>query len=67
MKEGSTGSHHVGNREREGRMSVRGGWLGRLGLVGLTLVGVAALAISGSAFGKGAASCGTVIMNEQSW
>ena len=49
-------------------MSVRGGWLGRVGLVGLTLVGVAALAVSGSAFGKGAAaSCGTVTINEQSW
>ena len=49
-------------------MSVRGGWLGRAGLVGLTLVAVAALAVSGSAFGKGAAaSCGTVIINEQSW
>ena len=61
---GSTGSHN----KREGRMSVRGGWLGRVGLVGLTLVAVAALAVSGSAFGKGAAaSCGTVIINEQSW
>ncbi len=60
----TTGSHN----EREGRMSVRGGWLGRAGLVGLTLVGVAALAIAGSAFGKGAAaSCGTVVINEQSW
>ena len=60
----TTGSHN----EREGRMSVRGGWLGRAGLVGLTLVGVAALAVSGSAFGKGAAaSCGTVVINEQSW
>ena len=58
------GSH----TKREGRMSVRGGWRGRVGLVGLTLVGVAALAVSGSAFGKGAAaSCGTVIINEQSW
>ena len=68
MKNGNTGPHsHVENREREGRMSVRGGWLGRLALVGLTLVGIAALAVSGSAFGKGAASCGTVIINEQSW
>ena len=61
---GSTETHN----EREGRMSVRGGRLGRIALVGLTLVGVAALAVSASAFGKGAAaSCGTVIINEQSW
>ena len=62
MKSG-TGLHNT----REGRMSVRGGRLGRAGLVGLMLVGVAALAVSGSAFGKGAASCGTVTINEQSW
>ena len=49
-------------------MSVRGGWRGRVGLVGLMLVAGAALAVSGSAFGKGAApSCGTVTINEQSW
>ena len=61
---GNTGSHN----KREGRMSVRGGWRGRVGLVGLMLVAVAALAVSGSAFGKGAApSCGTVAINEQSW
>ena len=60
----NTGSHN----KREGRMSVRGGWRGRVGIVGLTLVGVAALAVSGSAFGKDAAeSCGTVVINEQSW
>jgi len=52
--------------EKEGRMSDRGGWRG-VGLIGLVLVAVAALAVSGSAFGGSAQSCGTVVLNEQSW
>ena len=48
-------------------MSVRSGWRGGVGLVALALVVVTALAVSGSAFGGSAQSCGTVIINEQSW
>jgi glycine betaine/proline transport system substrate-binding protein len=51
---------------KEGRMSHRR-WRAGTGLVGLALVVVAALAVSGSAFGGAAQSCGTVVINEQSW
>ena len=36
-------------------------------VAGVVLVAIAALAVSGSAFGRGGQSCGTVNMNEQSW
>ena len=48
-------------------MSVRGGWRRGVVLVGVAIVAVTALAVSGSAFGGGAQSCGTVVINEQSW
>ena len=48
-------------------MSVGGTWRKGVGLTALALVAVTALAVSGSAFGGGAQSCGTVIINEQSW
>jgi glycine betaine/proline transport system substrate-binding protein len=51
---------------KEGRMSHRR-WRTGTGLIGLALVVVAALAVSGSAFGGAAQSCGTVVINEQSW
>jgi glycine betaine/proline transport system substrate-binding protein len=38
-----------------------------VGVLGLLLVAVAALAISGSAFGGATQSCGTVVLNENSW
>ena len=47
-------------------MSVRKRWRST-GAAGVALVAIAALAVSGSAFGGGAQSCGTVIINEQSW
>jgi glycine betaine/proline transport system substrate-binding protein len=50
---------------KEGRMSDRR--RRATGLIGLALVAVAALAVSGSAFGGGSQSCGTVVINEQSW
>ena len=43
------------------------GWRGGTRLIGLVLVAVAALAVSGSAFGGAAQGCGTVVLNEQSW
>ena len=48
-------------------MSFRGSWRRRSGAVGIALVAVAALTVSGSAFGGAAQSCGTVTINEQSW
>ena len=48
-------------------MSVRGSWRRRTIAAGVALVAVAALTVSGSAFGRGGQGCGTVIMNEQSW
>ncbi len=52
---------------KEDRMSVRGRRHGRVGLIGVALVAATALAASGSAFGGGSPSCGTVTINEQSW
>src|SRR5687767_6593384 len=52
---------------KEDRMSFRGSWRRRSGAVGIALVALAALTVSGSAFGGGAQSCGTVTINEQSW
>jgi glycine betaine/proline transport system substrate-binding protein len=61
---GSRGAYN----EREDRMSVRSGSRSRVRLAGIALVAVTALAVAGSAIGGGAAqSCGTVIINEQSW
>src|SRR5687768_14580039 len=51
---------------KEGPMSDRG-WRAGLSLIGLALAAVAALAVSGSAFGGAQQSCGTVTINEQSW
>ena len=48
-------------------MSFRASWRRRSGAVGIALVAVAALTVSGSAFGGAAQSCGTVTINEQSW
>ena len=48
-------------------MSVGRTWRKGVGLTALALVAVTALAVSGSAFGGGAQSCGTVVINEQSW
>ena len=42
-------------------------WQARVRLIGLALVAITALAASGSAFGHAAQSCGTVVINEQSW
>jgi glycine betaine/proline transport system substrate-binding protein len=47
-------------------MSVRNRWRST-GAAGVALIAIAALAVSGSAFGGGAQGCGTVILNEQSW
>jgi glycine betaine/proline transport system substrate-binding protein len=55
------------HEEKEDRMSVGGGWRGRVRLVGLALAATTALALSASAFGGGGQSCGTVVLNEQSW
>ena len=55
------------HNDKEGRMSNRRGRLGGFAVVGLALVTVAALTVSGSASGRAAQSCGTVIINEQSW
>jgi glycine betaine/proline transport system substrate-binding protein len=48
-------------------MSVRRAWRHGVGAVGVALVALASLAVSGSAFGGPAQSCGTVVINEQSW
>ena len=61
-------SREQDHAQREGGIEcryVRGGAL--TGAAGVALVAIAALAVSGSAFGGGAQSCGTVIINEQSW
>jgi glycine betaine/proline transport system substrate-binding protein len=39
----------------------------KMGWAGVARVAIAALAVSGSAFGGGAQACGTVVLNEQSW
>jgi glycine betaine/proline transport system substrate-binding protein len=51
---------------KEGSMSDRVSRRG-VGLLGLLLVAVASLAVSGSAFGGAAQSCGDVTLNENSW
>jgi len=48
-------------------MSLGGGRHARVGLIGAALVVASALAVAASAFGGGVQSCGTVVINEQSW
>ncbi|HET8969374.1 MAG TPA: glycine betaine ABC transporter substrate-binding protein [Gaiellaceae bacterium] len=48
-------------------MSFRSSRRRRTLVAGVVLVATAALAVSGSAFGRGGQSCGTVVINEQSW